>query len=633
MILAASRTIAVGAQLGLASVLPAGRNDWPGTQQALRTTDAVIPEAYLAFVANNVGGLATVRFDSGSYPVEEEAGMVEVMITLNAITEKTVTVTVSTSNGTALSRSDYVSTRTMLSFAPGEMTKMISVVVNDDQLDESDETFYVTLSRPVNAVLGTCSTTAVTIADDDQPPAIPSRFGLQIAALHQIAPFLSSVQATSAAGVTVAGQWTDARTLDELPYDRLDDALRDSGAGWARVYVDWAQIQPTEPVLGQPPDYQWRWYDDRLRTIAGAGVQLLITVANAPSWAADRGCAPIYPDRLDEFVRFLTDMVNRYKVAPYYARHWEILNEPDFDGSREDMVGKSCWGNDPDRYVQTLAAVYPAIKGADPEATVILGGLAYDFFTEYEGPFVRYFPDEVMENGGASYLDALNIHYFTWFRAEWERWRPEAPPTCGTVDDGEGTPYEAWGIDVIAKAKHFGNRMSVCHRVRKPLWVTEIGFSGQPGNSSSLARQARYVIQGSVRALAAGAEQVTWFALTAPNDPGVYLDLLYDDWAPKPSFRAYQALTSELTGYDYVRALDDPGVEGYVFENASGQQRTVAWGSGTKAFSPAQRVRVVDREGIESFVQDGGAGDADGTQNGSIGLGLSIDPIFVTVIE
>jgi hypothetical protein len=39
----------------------------------------------------------------------------------------------------------------------------------------------------------------------------------------------------------------------------------------------------------------------------------------------------------------------------------------------------------------------------------------------------------------------------------------------------------------------------------------------------------------------------------------------------------------------------------------------------------------VDREGNETFVDDGGAGDVDGTQNGAVELQLSADPVFVTV--
>jgi hypothetical protein len=238
-----------------------------------------------------------------------------------------------------------------------------------------------------------------------------------------------------------------------------------------------------------------------------------------------------------------------------------------------------------------------------------------------------------MQNGGGAYIDVLNMHYFNDFHAEWERWIPPAnPPTCGIVDDGIGTAYDVWGLDLIAKATHFQNRMYTCHNVDKPIWVTELGRHGYPGDSSSLAQQARYVIQGNVRGLAAGAEQITWYALTTPGDAWEF-QLLYDDWTPKPAYNAYQTLTSQLSGHDYVSTLDVPNVEGYVFQDTSQQEKTVAWGGGVLTFAPAGQLRVVDREGDEMYVVDGESGDADGAQNDSVELQLSAEPVFVAVIN
>ncbi len=50
-----------------------------------------------------------------------------------------------TSNGTAKSGDDYVAKSGTLTFAPGETTKTITIVVKGDNKKEADETFYLDL--------------------------------------------------------------------------------------------------------------------------------------------------------------------------------------------------------------------------------------------------------------------------------------------------------------------------------------------------------------------------------------------------------------------------------------------------------------------------------------------------------
>ena len=74
---------------------------------------------------------------------------------------------------------DYiVVSSTTLEFAPGQLTKVITVYGRGDTLVEGDETFFVRLSAPVNARLAT-STGIGTILNDDRavsPTQSPSPF-------------------------------------------------------------------------------------------------------------------------------------------------------------------------------------------------------------------------------------------------------------------------------------------------------------------------------------------------------------------------------------------------------------------------------------------------------------------------
>ena len=69
-----------------------------------------------------------------------------VIVTLSAAYDQPVTMSFATANGTAkTSDQDYVAKTGTLTFAPGETTKTITIVVNGDNKKEADETFYLDL--------------------------------------------------------------------------------------------------------------------------------------------------------------------------------------------------------------------------------------------------------------------------------------------------------------------------------------------------------------------------------------------------------------------------------------------------------------------------------------------------------
>jgi uncharacterized repeat protein (TIGR01451 family) len=90
-------------------------------------------------------------------------------------TSASATVDYSTSDGTATERSDYTTARGTLRFAPGETEKTFDVLVTDDALQESDETFNVTLSNPTGPLaIADPESAPFTIKDNDQGPLQPN---------------------------------------------------------------------------------------------------------------------------------------------------------------------------------------------------------------------------------------------------------------------------------------------------------------------------------------------------------------------------------------------------------------------------------------------------------------------------
>jgi hypothetical protein len=74
-------------------------------------------------------------------------------VTLSAASTQTITVAYATGNGTATTGSDYQAAGGTLTFAPGQTSKTVTVLVNGDRLPESNESFSVTLGSPTNATI------------------------------------------------------------------------------------------------------------------------------------------------------------------------------------------------------------------------------------------------------------------------------------------------------------------------------------------------------------------------------------------------------------------------------------------------------------------------------------------------
>jgi chitinase len=89
------------------------------------------------------------------------------VVSLSGPTELTTTVQYATSDGTATAAGgDYVAASGTLTFAPGVTTHKVKVTVNGDTSVEPDESFFVTLSSPVNATLSRTQATGTILNDD-----------------------------------------------------------------------------------------------------------------------------------------------------------------------------------------------------------------------------------------------------------------------------------------------------------------------------------------------------------------------------------------------------------------------------------------------------------------------------------
>jgi hypothetical protein len=148
---------------------------------------------------------------------------------------------------------------------------------------------------------------------------------------------------------------------------------------------------------------------------------------------------------------------------------------------------------------------------------------------------------------------------------------------------------------------------------------------------------SRYVMQVYARAMFTGIHPVIW--LEGVDEPWMEFSygLLRPDLSKKQPYFSYKTMAEEVSGTAGVSARRDypEDVEGYDFD-MDGGVKTVLWVLGEHSVDQAfpleaagGTLRVVDRLGDEQLIEDGGAGDLDGEQDGAVVIALDADPRIV----
>jgi hypothetical protein len=449
-----------------------------------------------------------------------------------------------------------------------------------------------------------------------------------------------------------------------LPESEITGHVKDLKAGWVRlgIRISWRNLQPN---YGDPIHWeQLASFENELRTLQQAGVTPVVVIYDSPHWAVDANarsdgkltsCAPVRADMFDEFAAFVGSLVNRYKTPEFNVHNWELGNEPDVDPDSVDVDnGFGCWGDEKDllyfggkQYGEMLKAVTPAIRAEDPAAQVWLGGLllaaprqesaltAKQPFapSEYEmrGIEADYssevrpesFFKGVLEAGAAPFFDLLAYH-----------WYPSYYPLKVDFDLKSGQGWDALGGGVTGKANYLRQLMKD-YGVDKPLFINETGLGciyDSPDHFPWCASpdqlyyqaQSDFLVRTFVRAFGQGVMGVSWYTLE--NNGWRDLGLLDSSLQPRPSYRAYQQLSSQLQDKYFIGSVNyGSGIEAYAFRKGA-RQVQVLWARGDETLS----VRVPQARFVDAHALDG-------TSLAPISLGSEIQvtvgfsPIYLTL--
>ncbi|MFN8523344.1 MAG: hypothetical protein U0821_09610 [Chloroflexota bacterium] len=353
-----------------------------------------------------------------------------------------------------------------------------------------------------------------------------------------------------------------------------------AGARWDRIIFPWSLIQKDGPD-------SWRelYYSDQLiRAQVARGISVAGVIIYTPQWASvnpDRGRPVDRPKGLElrynhpenYWGQFVRKLVARHKGV---VDDWIIWNEPDlYDGAL-----RYTWDASFEDYFLLLKVAYLNIKEVNPNARVILGGMAYWWDKEADRPpyiaslieVIGRDPDRVKNN---YYFDVMSVHAYA-------------------------APLNSFAEPLLMK------EILDLRGIKKPIWISESNVVpnndpanplGPEGIRATLDQQASYVIQSMALALAAGVEKYAIYKMTdeaAENNTEMW-GLARNDLSIKPAYVAYQVATTYFANarsavFTWPGAGERPGQDEIVQLLRSNKSRTqFIW--------PAQVSQVVMERG------------------------------------
>jgi hypothetical protein len=309
--------------------------------------------------------------------------------------------------------------------------------------------------------------------------------------------------------------------------------LKDSGVKWVRTSVDLSGAEYNGP--GQLNTGYLNSIDYAITSVRAAGINVLMEFDRAPYWAsADPGKKSDasgfqynkywrYSNPQD-YANIAADLVNHYKGMGVHA--FEVWNEPN---------NQSFWpsGVDAGQYAALLKAAYPAIKAADPNAAVVMGGL------ENHGAYA--YLQGMYDAGARGAYDVANFHIY-----------PDGDPTlCWNGSDGRPAVNSFCLLDGL-------HSEMAANGDTAPVWVTELGWS-TCAQSYCVTEQAQasdvtkaYQLLGTPSysyvqtAFAYNFRDLYWSSDSSSWDGN--LGLINKDFTPKPAFAALKGAATGAPG-------------------------------------------------------------------------------------
>lgn len=420
------------------------------------------------------------------------------------------------------------------------------------------------------------------------------------------------------------------------------EPMMDMGVHWVRVPIAWRDVEPTNRDVA---DYWWGRADKAVSAAVDGCKRVIVTHQTNPSWAAKYPESVINNKNLDDFEEYLTALVERYdgdgiSDAPGSptVMFWELYNEPD---ATDLFVGYEGWGEYPQQYVDMLRRAKTAVKRANPNAKILLGGVAHDWF-QPDGPFVESWIDDVLSYGAADYFDIFNFHAYP---TAADTWLKGSHPGCELADN-------YYGPGLLEKTNYMRDLLADHDLSHIPIIITESGWYSDIDllNQSTPEIQARYMTELSIQTKAAGVEVMIGFSLVDPDSNPHAYGMLTKSGVKKPAFFSYMYAIQKMSSSKFVSHLTrqetgDCYLDAYQFmDNLTGSTYYVAWVNPVDTDIELAGQTAEDAEGVikqlrlpgnkaEVFGIDGLPEKTVNGNNGIVEISVGSEPYYINIVE
>ncbi|HLI50674.1 MAG TPA: cellulase family glycosylhydrolase, partial [Thermomicrobiaceae bacterium] len=227
-----------------------------------------------------------------------------------------------------------------------------------------------------------------------------------------------------------------------------------SGCGWIRIQAQWSVLEPKAGQMNFLP------LDPFINAARADGLQILVMVNHAPGWSVANQ-KPGVPASPDAFADLMGAMASYFKGR---VAAWQLWNEPNLIYEVGPLV-------DPAGYLAMLRAASPRIRAADPNALIVLAGLAPTSLTDPKFAYsdTLYLEKLLALNHGEvrNYIDVVGIHSYGAGNSPDTYFPSNLAQTPAWNNAPEFYFRHAEAIHEILVEAGFGNF---------PVWITEFGW-------------------------------------------------------------------------------------------------------------------------------------------------------------